>query len=84
MVSTQTHRIEIYDGPDRDGKYHYALFWMTDYSPGHPEGEYERRESGQHFRSALPEWADSELRRIPYDRKYPRFPVKIENEVKTK
>ena len=48
-------RIEIYEGPDRQGKYAFGLFWMADYHPGHPEGEYVRRERGQMFRSVLPE-----------------------------
>ena len=43
------HRIEIYEGPDSHGRFHYALFWWTDYTPGHPDGEYVRRERGQHF-----------------------------------
>lgn len=48
------HRCEILEGPDRAGRYHYALFWFADYSPGHPGGEYVRRERAQHFRAPLP------------------------------
>lgn len=43
------HRCEIYSGPDSLGRYHYALFWMADYHPGHPAGEHGQRERGQHF-----------------------------------
>lgn len=52
-------RIEIYEGPNKQGNYHYALFWMADYHPGHPDGEYGLRERGQHFRAPIPEWTDS-------------------------
>jgi hypothetical protein len=44
-----SHRCEIYSGPDSAGRYHYALFWMADYHPGHPDGEYRTAERGQHF-----------------------------------
>lgn len=49
MRARVIHRIEIYAGPDRDGFYSIAKFWMTDYSPGHPLGENVTREHGQHF-----------------------------------
>jgi len=42
-------RIEIYEGPDRRGRFHYALFWWADYHPGHPLGENRLAERGQHF-----------------------------------
>lgn len=42
-------RIEVYAGPDTHGRYHYALFWLADYHPGHPDGEYRTAERGQHF-----------------------------------
>lgn len=42
-------RLELYDGPDRHGRYHYALFWLADYHPGHPAGEDRIAERGQHF-----------------------------------
>jgi hypothetical protein len=55
--------IEIYEGPDRNGKYHYALFW-------HPGGG--NRARVQHFRSTFPsrdhvkEWKDlREDKRVP-------------------
>jgi len=53
----RTRRIEIEDGPDELGRYHYFIFWLADYHPGHPEGEYARRERGQMFHAALPKWA---------------------------
>ena len=55
-------RGEIYSGPDDYGRYHYAIFWMADYHPGHPEGEYGLRERGQHFHGVPPtdinQWDD--------------------------
>lgn len=42
-------RIEVYEGPDSLGRYHYALFWIADYHPGHPNGEHRLAERGQHF-----------------------------------
>jgi hypothetical protein len=44
-------RMEIYSGPDRDGKCHFALFWMADYHPGHPQGEHRIAERSQHLRA---------------------------------
>ena len=44
-----TTRLELYSGPDERGRYHFALFWMADYHPGHPDGEYRLAERGQHF-----------------------------------
>jgi hypothetical protein len=55
-------RGEIYSGPDSEGRYHYGLFWLADYHPGHPEGEYRRAERGQHFFGVPPNdgrpWTD--------------------------
>lgn len=48
-TDTAERRIEVYSGPDRDGNYHYAMFWWADYHPGHPKGEHGWRERGQHF-----------------------------------
>lgn len=48
-------RIEIHSGPDERGRYHYTRFWMADYHPGHPDGEYRRAERAQHFHAPLPE-----------------------------
>jgi hypothetical protein len=59
MAKGDYTRIEIYEGPDRHGNYHYALFWMADYHPGHPDGEYAHRERGQHFLAHPPEWTKS-------------------------
>ena len=47
-------RGEIYSGPDQQGNYHYALFWLADYHPGHPGGEYRIAERGQHYHNMLP------------------------------
>lgn len=43
------HRVEVHRGPDERGRYGYTLFWMTNYHPGHPDGEYGWRERGQVF-----------------------------------
>lgn len=51
-----TGRLEIYSGPDERGRYHYALFWMADYHPGHPEGEHRTAERGQHFYGVPPDY----------------------------
>jgi len=40
-------RCEVYEGPDDRGRYHYALFWIADYHPGHPLGEHRTAERGQ-------------------------------------
>lgn len=40
---------EIYSPSDALGRCHYALFWMTNYHPGHPKGEHRRAKRGQHF-----------------------------------
>ena len=29
--------MEYLEGPDRSGNYHFALYWLTDYIPGHPK-----------------------------------------------
>jgi len=46
-------RGEILKGPDSLGHYHYALFWIADYHPGHPDGEHRRAERVQHFFGTL-------------------------------
>jgi len=48
-------RIEIHSWPDDKGRYSHTRFWMTDYKPGHPDGEYKVREIGQVFFGPLPE-----------------------------
>jgi len=43
-------RIEYHDaGPDEQGRRRFTLFWMADYHPGHPLGEYRTAERGQVF-----------------------------------
>lgn len=44
-------RAEITEGPDSDGKYLFWIFWMDNYHPGHPKGEYRLAERGQLFKS---------------------------------
>lgn len=53
-------RIEIYNGPDEEGRYSYAMFWVADYHPGHPDGEHRVAERGQVFFSKLPKEEDRE------------------------
>lgn len=50
-------RVEIHSGPDALGRYHYTLFWLANYHPGHPDGEYGWRERAQEFFAELPAWA---------------------------
>jgi len=42
-------RIEIRGPIQADGRCHFVLFWMANYHPGDPNGEYGWRERGQHF-----------------------------------
>jgi len=41
--------IKYHGNSGADGRSHFSLYWMDDYFPGHPEGEYICRERGQHF-----------------------------------
>jgi hypothetical protein len=50
MAEDDERRIDIHEGPYQDGTYMYTLYWMAEYHPGHPEGEYRRAERGQVFR----------------------------------
>lgn len=55
-------RGELFEGPDHRGRYSYALYWMSNYHPGHPDGEYRRAERGQHYFGVPPDnvkdWTD--------------------------
>ena len=42
-------RIEYRSKTDKWGRCSFTLYWMADYTPGHPEGEYVRRERAQCF-----------------------------------
>jgi len=47
------HRIEYHDaGPDDHGRRRFTVFWMADYHPGDPRGEYRTAERGQEY------WSD--------------------------
>ena len=48
-MTCKPHRIEIHAGPNRNGAYHFTVFWMADYHPGHPLGENRWAERGQGF-----------------------------------
>lgn len=48
-------RVEIFSGPDEQGRYGHFRYWMSDYHPGHPKGEYRTAERGQVHFSALPD-----------------------------
>lgn len=56
-------RGELLKGPDQHGRYSYFLYWLDNYFPGHPEGEYVERERGQVFFGVPPKdikkWTDS-------------------------
>ena len=47
-------RIEVHSGPDSHGRYCHTRYWLTDYKPGHPDGEYVTREVGQVLFAPLP------------------------------
>jgi hypothetical protein len=47
-------RVEILEGPDDYGNFLHFRYWMADYHPGHPKGEYRTAERGQIFRAPLP------------------------------
>ena len=57
-------KIEVFSGPDSKNRYGHCRYGMSDYTPGHPDGECVRREVGQVFFSELPpkdscaEWVD--------------------------
>lgn len=53
---SNSRRLEIHRGPDSLGRYGYSIYWLDDYFPGHPGGEYKVRERGQNFFGKLPEW----------------------------
>ena len=56
------HRIEYHDtGSDDYGRRRFTVFWMADYHPGHPDGEYRTAERGQGF-FADPARFEAELR----------------------
>ena len=42
-------RIEYHDGPDSFGNYTFTVYWLAEYHPGHPDGEYRLAERGQVF-----------------------------------
>jgi hypothetical protein len=52
------HRGEIISGPDKMGRYTFFLYWMADYHPGDPQGEYRHAERGQIFFADPNEWKD--------------------------
>ncbi len=42
-------RIEYHSEPDTQGRRHYTVYWLSDYHPGDPRGEYRVAERGQVF-----------------------------------
>jgi hypothetical protein len=46
----------VHNGPDLHGTYLFTNIWMSDYHPGHPDGEYRHALRAQVFRSKLPRW----------------------------
>jgi len=55
-------KIVVHSGPDKHGRFVHTRYWWSDYTPGHPEGEYERRLRGQVFRAPLPDGAHDVVR----------------------
>lgn len=52
MSTKPLHRIEVYEGPNKYGEYHYAVFWMANYPPNtRLEKDFDGswHERGQHF-----------------------------------
>jgi hypothetical protein len=47
------HRIEVWEGADREGRCRFTKFWLADYHPGHPEGESRLAERAQVFHARL-------------------------------
>jgi hypothetical protein len=47
------HRIEVWQGADRDGMCRFTKFWLADYHPGHPQGENRLAERAQAFHARL-------------------------------
>lgn len=47
-------RIIIHGKCDKKGNFSHTRFWMTDYCPRHPDGEFEIREVGQCFNTPPP------------------------------
>lgn len=31
---------EVHSRADKEGKYQFSMYWLTNYIPGHPKGEY--------------------------------------------
>ena len=60
MTSQSPHRIKIISGPDRLGRYMWFAYWMSDYHPGHPDGEHRWAERGQ-VSSGIPSERDIPL-----------------------
>ena len=48
-VGVSKKRIQYYSKSDDDGKCSFSLHWLVNYTPGHPDGEYKKRERGQHY-----------------------------------
>jgi len=46
----------IHEGPDRHGRWLYTETWMSNYHPGHPDGENRHALRAQVFRSSIPGW----------------------------
>lgn len=42
-------RIEYHGKADDEGRCFFTLYWMADYHPGHPDGEYRKAMRGQNF-----------------------------------
>jgi hypothetical protein len=49
ILDKDSMRIEYHTLPDKYNKCAFTLYWMADYHPGHPDGEYRTAERGQVF-----------------------------------
>ena len=50
--------VEVVFGPDDNGKSLFYAYWISEYHPGHPDGENRRAVRGQTFRAVLQDYKD--------------------------
>lgn len=50
---------------DSLGRWHYAVYWVSDYHPGHPDGEHRIAIRGQNFFANPIERGDHKLAKWP-------------------
>lgn len=52
-LNHSVHRIEVWQGADREGRCRFTKFWLADHQSGHPEGKYRLAERAQVFHARL-------------------------------